>query len=135
MGYRSHVTGEMDEVTLQVDANVNAPGLSRSRLEPMKSALGERYDDVVLVVSELVSNSVRHARSGKQSDGIDVKVSVLTGYIRVEVADAGPGFSIDAPRGNGMGLSIVEKLADRWGMSDGHRKFVVWAELSADQSP
>ena len=118
-------------MTLQVDSNVNAPRLSRTRLEAMKPALGRRFDDVVLIVSELVSNSVRHAHS----DGIDVKVSMRTGYIRVEVADRGPGFSIDAPRGNGMGLSIVEKLADRWGMSDGHKEFVVWAELSADHSP
>jgi anti-sigma regulatory factor (Ser/Thr protein kinase) len=121
----------MDEVTLQVDANVNAPGLSRSRLESMKSALGKRYDDVVLVVSELVSNSVRHSGADPRSDGIDLKVSVRAGYIRVEVADNGPGFSLDAPRGDGIGLSIVEKLADRWGMADGQQKFVVWAELSS----
>lgn len=122
----------MDEVTLQVDAEVGAPSLSRSRLEPMRSALGNRYDDVVLVVSELVSNSVRHSSADHRSDGIDVKVSVRAGYIRVEVADRGPGFSIDAPRGEGMGLAIVEKVADRWGMTDGSHKFVVWAELSSN---
>jgi anti-sigma regulatory factor (Ser/Thr protein kinase) len=122
----------MEEVTLQVDSNVNAPGMSRSRLESMKSALGKRYDDVVLVVSELVSNSVRHSGDGKESDEIVVRVSVRAGYIRVEVADQGPGFSIDAPRGEGLGLSIVEKLSDRWGMADGQHRFVVWAELSTN---
>lgn len=123
----------MDEVTLQVDSNVNAPGMSRSRLESMKSALGERYDDVLLIVSELVSNSVRHSDAVPQADEIEVKVSVRAGYIRVEVADQGPGFTIDAPRGDGIGLSIVEKLADRWGMTDGQHKFVVWAELSTSK--
>jgi serine/threonine-protein kinase RsbW len=122
----------MDEVTLQVDSDVRAPSLSRSHLEPIRSALGERYDDVVLVLSELVSNSVRHSRARSNSDGIEVKVSVRAEFIRVEVADQGPGFSIDDPRGDGLGLSIVEKVADRWGMKDGRNKFVVWAELSAN---
>lgn len=123
---------DMDEVTLQVDPDVGAPRLSRSRLEPIRAALGKRYDDVVLVVSELVSNSVRHSGADPNSDEIDVKVSVRAGYIRVEVGDSGPGFSVDAPRGDGMGLAIVEKLADRWGMADGRHRFVVWAELSAN---
>jgi hypothetical protein len=49
----------------------------------------------------------------------------------VEVADGGSGFAIDDVRGDGMGLSIVEKLADQWGIGGDRRKFVVWAELSA----
>lgn len=118
-------------MTLQVESNVNAPGLSRSHLESMRGALGPRYDDVMLVVSELVSNSVRHSRADPNSDGIKVSVSVRAGRIRVEVADQGQGFSVEDPRGDGMGLTIVEKLADRWGLGDGSKKFVVWAELSA----
>lgn len=117
----------MDVVTLQVESNANAPGLSRSRLEPLKSHLEPRYDDVVLVVSELVSNSVRHSRSSE----IDLKVTAGSGRIRVEVTDDGPGFSIDDPRGEGMGLTIVEKLADSWGMHNGAHEFTVWAEMSA----
>jgi hypothetical protein len=122
----------MDEVMLQVDSNVNAPRLSRSRLEPIKPALGRRYDDVVLLVSELVSNSVRHSGANSRSDRIDVKVSVHDGRIRVEVADQGSGFSALDPRGDGLGLEIVEKLADRWGTGDGRQSFLVWAELSAN---
>lgn len=122
----------MDEVTLHVDSDVNAPSLSRSRLESLRRPLGTRYDDVALVVSELVSNSVRHAGGDSQSDRIDVKVSVRSGHIRVEVADGGEGFSLEDPRGDGLGLSIVEKLADRWGMGEGRQKFVVWAELSVN---
>lgn len=118
---------EMDEVTLQVESSVNAPGESRSRLESMRATLEPRYEDVMLVVSELVSNSVRHGAS----DGIDVKVTARAGRIRIEVSDHGPGFAADDPRGDGLGLSIVEKLADRWGMQDGRQRFTVWAELSS----
>lgn len=116
----------MDEVSLQVEPNLDAPSLSRSRLASMRSKLEPRYEDVVLVVSELVTNSVRHG----SSTGIDVKVTARRGRIRVEVADDGPGFSIDDPRGEGLGLAIVEKLAERWGMNDENSKFIVWAELS-----
>ena len=116
----------MDQMTLQVESNAKAPSLSRSRLESMKPRLEPRFDDVMLVVSELVSNSVRHGAS----DDIDVKVTANGNRIRVEVTDGGPGFGVDDPRGDGLGLSIVEKLADRWGMQDG-RRFTVWAELSA----
>lgn len=118
----------MDEMTVQVDSDVNAPRLSRSHLESMKASLGERYDDVVLVVSELVSNSVRHG----SSNGIDLHVRANSRRIRVEVTDDGPGFALDVPRGDGLGLVIVEKLADQWGMKDGSRKFTVWAELSTE---
>lgn len=119
----------MEEVTLQVESNHEAPRLSRSRLEPKKDFLEPRYDDVMLIVSELVSNSVRHG----SSNGIDIKVSAKSGRIRVEVTDEGPGFSANDPRGDGLGLAIVEKLADRWGMKDHRRKFTVWAELSASE--
>jgi two-component sensor histidine kinase len=118
----------MEEVNVKVQPSVNAPGLSRSRLAPMKQVLGSRYDDVALVVSELVSNSVRHG----SPQGIEVKVSTRDGRIRIEVTDDGPGFAVDAPRGEGLGLTIVERLADRWGMQKGSQHFTVWAELGLE---
>lgn len=95
----------------------------------MQSTLEPRYDDVLLVVSELVSNSVRHS----ESEEIDLIVRAQDGHIRVEVSDEGPGFTPDAPRGEGLGLTIVEKLAERWGLVSGDR-FTVWAELSREVS-
>lgn len=121
----------MEEVTLQVESNIDAPSLSRAHLRSMKSRLEPRFEDVLLLVSELVSNSVRHGRS----NGIDIKVTSREGQIRVEVTDEGPGFSASDPRGEGLGLAIVEKLADRWGMKDGRQKFTVWAELSTTSQP
>lgn len=115
----------MREVTLQVESNVNAPAVSRSHVSSMRTSLEPRCDDVLLLVSELVSNSVRHT----QSVDIDVRVTTMDGRIRVEVSDDGPGFTREAPRGDGLGLKIVEKLADHWGLAIGDR-FTVWAELS-----
>lgn len=115
----------MREVTLRIESNVTAPGKSRSHLAPMQPSLEPRYEDVLLVVSELVSNSVRHS----DSDGIDLTVRTKDGHIRVEVSDDGPGFTHDTPRGEGLGLTIIEKLAERWGLVSSDR-FTVWAELS-----
>lgn len=120
----------MDEVKVQVGSSVSAPGLSRSKLAPMEQILGTRYDDVILVVSELVSNSVRHGTT----EDIDVRVTADEGTIRIEVTDDGPGFKADAPRGDGLGLTIVEKLSEQWGMRDGGHRFTVWAELAGDEA-
>lgn len=115
----------MREVTLRIESNVNAPAASRSAVSSMKASLQPRYEDVLLLVSELVSNSVRHANT----DGIDVRVETADGRIRIEVSDDGPGFSDRTPRGDGLGLTIVDKLSDEWGLDNGER-FTVWAELS-----
>jgi serine/threonine-protein kinase RsbW len=117
----------MREVTLQVESNANAPAVTRSHISSMRNSLEPRCDDVLLLVSELVSNSVRHARSCD----IDVSVRTEDGRIRVEVSDDGPGFAHDVPRGDGLGLSVVDRLADEWGIEPGER-FTVWAELSRD---
>lgn len=116
----------MNEVTLHVESSIDAPRQSRSGLAPMKAKLASRFDDVLLVVSELVSNSVRHGAS----DGIDVKVIARAGRVRVEVTDEGAGFDESQPRGDGLGLTVVERVADTWGIQDTRQRFTVWAELS-----
>src|SRR4051794_9288234 len=74
-----------------------APELSRDKL-----------DDVRLLVTELVTNSARHA-----GGWIDLNVDTSRGIVRVEVRDKGPGFDelhIDAPDLDsigGRGLYLV----------------------------
>ncbi len=115
----------MSEVTLRVESNERAPSASRSHLDSLRLELEPRFDDVVLLVSELVTNSVRHSESS------DIAISVIAnnGKVRVEVTDDGPGFNTGDPRGDGMGLEIVEKLADRWGLKN-ENGFTVWAEMT-----
>jgi anti-sigma regulatory factor (Ser/Thr protein kinase) len=85
-----------------------------------------------LLVTELVANSVRHA--GART--VDLKVIVTSPSVWLEVIDAGPGF--DAAEAthragqaeeSGWGLFLVERLADRWGVSRGERDTRVWFEL------
>jgi anti-sigma regulatory factor (Ser/Thr protein kinase) len=91
--------------------------------------------DVRLLVSELVTNSVRHSGSGPpESVGLDVAVDSDT--IRVEVRDPGSGFEprardVDRNRPGGWGLYLVDRLADRWGVVRNHFTRV-WFEIDRD---
>jgi anti-sigma regulatory factor (Ser/Thr protein kinase) len=115
----------MEEISLQVEANAHAPRVSRTYLAGMQSSLGPRFNDVALVLSELVTNSVLY---GTGTDDVDVLVDATKGRIRLEVSDAGPCFDKDDPRGNGMGLDIVDQIADDWGVQRDH-KCTVWVEI------
>lgn len=108
---------------------MQAPRLTRTHLKTIRQVLEPRFNDIALVVSELVSNSVRH--TSVEGD-VRVSVEVEADKVRLEVTDSGPCFGRDNPRGEGMGLNIVESLSDRWGIvSNGG--CTVWAELSTTE--
>jgi anti-sigma regulatory factor (Ser/Thr protein kinase) len=99
--------------------------------------LSDSVDDLTLrntklLVSELVTNAVRHVPAA-EGDEIELVVEQLDGHVRVEVADGGPGFE-PAPRADvstassGWGLHIMAKLASRWGVEVGEGSRV-WFEL------
>jgi anti-sigma regulatory factor (Ser/Thr protein kinase) len=92
--------------------------------------------DVRLLVSELVTNSVQHARVGPE-DSIEMKVSITPEVARVEIADHGPGFdpppeAVAEDRDRGWGLFFVSQLAARWGVERGDPG-CVWFEI--DRTP
>jgi anti-sigma regulatory factor (Ser/Thr protein kinase) len=87
-----------------------------------------------LVVTEVVTNSVRHARL-TPPQLIELEVSMSPELLRIEVTDNGPGFAALAAgpdRGNGAsdgwGLWLVDRLTDRWGV-DGRHGTCVWLEF------
>jgi anti-sigma regulatory factor (Ser/Thr protein kinase) len=92
----------------------------------------DTLDDIRLLVSELVTNSVRH--SGTAS-GASVRLTVASRgrSVRVEVIDAGRGFD-PKPRtkprdeAGGWGLHLVERIASRWGVTKS-RGARVWFEI------
>jgi anti-sigma regulatory factor (Ser/Thr protein kinase) len=92
----------------------------------------DRERDVRLLVSELVTNAVRHANL-VPGDVILLVIDVEDSLLRVEVHDPGGGFVPRAPapdpaRPSGWGLYLVEELADRWGV-DSDESTLVWFEL------
>jgi len=112
-----------------------APGRARQVVAGrLRDELGaQRLEDALLLVSELVTNSVVHADLGK--DGwIDLTVRLDDQAVHVEVEDSGSGFGErghDLPppdRPCGRGLFLVRALSDRCGVAPpGSSR--VWFEL------
>jgi anti-sigma regulatory factor (Ser/Thr protein kinase) len=89
-------------------------------------------EDVKLLVSELVTNSVRHAGMG-ECDHVELDVSLAEDTLHVQVADTGSGFeprerTAEATKPGGWGLFLVEKLSDRWGVARNNLTRV-WFEI------
>lgn len=89
-----------------------------------------------LVLSELLTNAVRHGRvPGRE---IETRFARLPGVLRIEVHDASAKRPIMGLPGEcaagGWGLPMVDVLAAQWGVSDrcGSGK-VVWAELAVGE--
>ena len=82
-----------------------------------------------LLVTELVTNSVRHTKC----DAIELRVAVGSSAVLTEVADDGPAFDPDPESmedpGGGWGLFLVQRLARRWGVSKDNGTKRVWFEL------
>lgn len=89
--------------------------------------------DAPLIVSELVTNSLRHARMADDVATLRVSADLTEGVLRLEVED--PGTAGDVARrtpsrdhGGGFGLNIVDTLATRWGVRR-DASTLVWVEL------
>jgi anti-sigma regulatory factor (Ser/Thr protein kinase) len=89
---------------------------------------------LALLVSELVTNAVRHA-SVAADGSIRLRIAVRSGRARIEVRDGGAGFdaalsgSPDPLRVGGQGLVIVAALSDSWGVTRDSGGSTVWCEL------
>jgi len=93
--------------------------------------LEEQADDVELVVTELVTNAIRHSRGP-----VTLSIGRRLDRIVVQVQDPSPDAPEHEPLGvlddNRRSLLLVEEISSGWGStptSDGKR---VWAELSVD---
>jgi anti-sigma regulatory factor (Ser/Thr protein kinase) len=88
-------------------------------------------DDALVVVTELVSNVVRHA-------GTDIRVDVELHRhtVRIGVTDRAAGRVVlrtADPRADlgGRGLRLVDQLSERWGVDQRADRKLVWAEWRA----
>jgi len=120
------------EVCLPLDAR--APGVARTLVERLRGRVHVSVlEDALLVVSELVTNSVRHSGASAGAVAV-VRVELTRTMVRLEVEDPGRG-GVIAPRApdldGGFGLNLVGGLSERWGLervaAGGTR---VWAQLS-----
>lgn len=127
----------MPEVSVALPAVPESIPRARAVLESLRGRLEQtELEDLRLVVSELVTNSIRHAGLGS-SDAIDLEVSVDEMAIRLALRDPGRGFDPpDAPttpfQDSGWGLFLVSQLADRWGVASDLVGTTVWIEIRRD---
>ena len=122
------------KLDLNLPPRAEAAGYARRSLEDLEPDLQpEVLESLRLLVSELVTNSVRHGDL-TASDSIRLRLADRGDRIRVEVTDPGEGFdrrpplSPDPERPSGWGLFLVSRIADRWGTS-GEAPTTVWFEL------
>ncbi len=90
-------------------------------------------ETAVLLVSELVTNSVRHADSSGAM--LALRLQITNAALRIEVHDGDPRWprpvvpaELDE---SGFGLALVDALASKWGVSDTATGKAVWVELDA----
>lgn len=113
---------------MQIPRNPRAPALARAALDSCHELCPARRATAELLVSELVTNSVKYGAE----DSVRVEVSRHDDTLHVEVSDDGPGLvpklrSKPATDVGGWGLHLVDCLADRWGVREGTAR--VWFEL------
>ena len=129
----------MTDFSARFVSGVETPTLARHQLDRwLPASLGEGDRGALrLLVSELVTNCVRHAKVTGDAP-VELAVRVAGGTIRVEVHDGGTGFTAPRtprPRGadGGYGLYLVERMATRWGV-DTRVGTRVWFELDLAQA-
>jgi anti-sigma regulatory factor (Ser/Thr protein kinase) len=125
----------IERLDLRVVLGPDASGTARAALRSWGSGhlSDDVLDDAQLLLSELVTNGLRHAGLGT-GDMLAVRASIDDGLLRVEVENPGMVGEV-APRppdldgAGGFGLQLVDALTDRWGViRDGGT--CVWAEMA-----
>ncbi len=102
-----------------------AVGVTRGLLAP------DQAQSLRLIVSELVTNALRHGAEGER---IDLAVTLKPEFLCVQVTDDGPGLAprpraLETDDEGGFGLYFVEQLTRRWGVTRENRRTRVWFEL------
>ncbi len=127
----------LEHLVFHVSGGPTAGEAARKLIRAEDGAVPERLrDDLLLLVTELVTNAVRHGGVG--SDG-SVRIEIHQGpeRMRVDVVDAGRGFERESARpgdgAGGWGLFLVERIADRWGVGRTESGTNVWFELPGER--
>ena len=116
-------------VALRLPSRPDSPMTARHSLRELEGRVPpETMAKLRLLVTELVANSVRHARGTP----IGVTVTLHEHALRAEVSDGGEGFDPPHPDPNplkdaGWGLFLVRKIAERWGADQATG--TVWFEI------
>jgi anti-sigma regulatory factor (Ser/Thr protein kinase) len=117
------------ELCVELPRGPEAPALARRALEKLDGDLDPALlPDMKLLVSELISNSVKYGGDGP----VRLEVTSSPERVRAEIIDQGAGFvpvarNDDLDKVGGWGLHLVEQLTSEWGTYEGSTH--VWFEI------
>jgi anti-sigma regulatory factor (Ser/Thr protein kinase) len=121
------------ELTFRLNPGPEAIPAARQALDGLSGLIPRpMWEDLRLLVTELVTNGVRH---GSERGPVAMAVALDDERVRVQVTDAGRGFSpasAPMPRGDGSGgwgLQLVDRVATHWGV-EVRDETCVWFELA-----
>ena len=122
------------DIALRLRPDLQSPAEARKSLEALRVSFDDPVvDDAALLLSEVVTNSVRHADLDV-SESIEVRIRGSRSMLHVDVIDPGPGFETKAASSppeadGGWGLWLLDRLATRWGVEREDRTRV-WFDLA-----
>lgn len=109
---------------IQLPVRLDSATRARHALDQDLLARGidsEARDDMLLIVSELVTNAIRHGRPLDTDGTVHVDWTVSDHGVAIEVTDGGEGRLRQAAGSEqgegGRGLAIVDALATHWGVA------------------
>lgn len=123
----------MHRLDVRLPEGLEAAGEARRAVDRLTHHLPPQVlEDVRFLVNELVTNGVKYGRGS-----IRLVASISHASVHVEVLDDGGGFEpeVQVPsteQTSGRGLFLVEKMADRWGVTEGSGTRV-WFEIDCSR--
>ena len=125
--------------TFAVRNGRDAPAAVRDALRERGAHLADAMrDDLLLLLTELVTNAVRHSGSTAGTP-IEIEMREKRDCVLVVVTDLGAGFDRpnrpmpDHSSSGGLGLVLVDRLSRAWGTRRVRQGSQVWFELAHDR--
>ena len=124
-----------DGLRMRLGSGPDAAAEARRAIARLRADLDPPLMETLrLLVTELVTNSVRHT----DCQAFTLRIAVGKSAVLTEVADDGPTFDLEPYEGEngrasdpdtGWGLFLVQRLARDWGVKEEGRSKRVWFEL------
>jgi anti-sigma regulatory factor (Ser/Thr protein kinase) len=133
-----HATGSADGFSFLLNGGHEVGGEARRALAAGDGKLpAAARADVLLLLTELVTNAVRHGGVGPDQS-LRVGVWQWPRRVRVEVLDPGTRFTQLRPgsrrdEAGGWGLFLVDRIADSWGVARAATGTCVWFEIELER--